>query len=672
MHTKLKTATTQICEQFLNKTDVNIAGMMAFTTESFLICPPSGMQGQQDKQEFRKALDSLFIPSHSGTDIPAAVLQYLQFTREFLQQVPSRNELQMWKANCVIITDGLHNVQEEKWEQMKQAVLSTRSSAKSKHCYLFFFLLNLQSKDVDEAVLSRLSQVLRAERALRTKGLQPEQVYDKISSHMVTLEKCVTQFTKVKNRLAEDIEDTKTGLDRKMLEDRFKLAKVSLKKHQEEVSSFDADLKEFELESQKLFQVNTSMLAQDYRSKVESPSQDLELQAQELENKMNKMQQLKTSVHEDVKNLRKDAAWDMHDKFARDIESISRDLEQYENFLRNSEVASEDLKEDFEATAAKLREKERAIVQFFDQNQGEQFGASKLLARTQRQREKAHDLANQLSMEKVLAEFKGERKQEEETPTPRAPQGECCICADSNADFQLQCQHAFCVECLAKHVEVKADQNMPAICPQESCKHELFQDEVDRVCRLAKKGEVAETYQRRCTQRRIEGKKAKVPCPQRCGNLICSRLNDKDASCEDCNFVFCVHCNSPSHPEEPDCVAFLEKELAKGEDVSNMLESLQMLRKEGNLRVCPKCHMAYQKTSGCDHMRCGKCGHDFNYNSRDRQQQGEWQVHEQEEELKRMSSELSLQSDSTRASIGSVSPPHGPLNWGRMMKHLSN
>lgn len=140
----------------------------------------------------------------------------------------------MWKANCVIITDGLHNVQEEKWEQMKQQVLSTRSSAKSKHRYLFFFLLNLQSTDVDEAVLSRLSQVLRAERALRTKGLQPEQVYDRISSHMVTLEKCITQFTKVKNRLAENIEDAKTGLDRKMLEDRFKLAKVSLKKHQEE------------------------------------------------------------------------------------------------------------------------------------------------------------------------------------------------------------------------------------------------------------------------------------------------------------------------------------------------------------------------------------------------------------------------------------------------------
>ena len=302
------------------------------------------------------------------------------------------------------------------------------------------------------------------------------------------------------------------------------------------------------------------------------------------------MQKLKASVQEDVKDLRESAAWDVHNKFARDIEIISRDLEQYENFLQRSEVASDELKEDFEATAAKLMEKERSIVKFFEQNQLEQFGASRLLARAQQQREKAHDLANQLSMEKVLAEVKGDLKQEKEAP--RAPQGMCCICADSIADFQLQCQHAFCVECLAKHVEVRANQNIPAICPEESCKHELFQDEVERVCCLALKSEVAKIYQQRCTQRRIEDKKAKVPCPRRCGNLVCSRLNDKDASCEACKIVFCMRCDSRSHPEEPDCIAFLEKELAKGGDVENMLESLQMLRKEGNLRVCPKCHSA--------------------------------------------------------------------------------
>ena len=81
--------------------------------------------------------------------------------------------------------------------------------------------------------------------------------------------------------------------------------------------------------------------------------------------------------------------------------------------------------------------------------------------------------------------------------------------------------------------------------------------------------------------------------------------------------------------------------------------------------------MAYQKISGCDHVRCGKCGHDFSYNSRDRQQQGERQVQEQEKEVQSVASEFSLQSVSTRASIGSVSSSFA-FGWKRIMKHLSN
>ena len=85
---------------------------------------------------------------------------------------------------------------------------------------------------------------------------------------------------------------------------------------------------------------------------------------------------------------------------------------------------------------------------------------------------------------------------------------------------------------------------------------------------------------------------------------------------------------------------------------------------------CPG-NMAYQKTSGCDHVRCGKCAHDFTYNSRDTQQQGERQVQAQEKEVQSVASEFSLQSLSTRASIGSVSSPFA-FSWKRIMKHLSN
>ena len=174
MHAKLADAIDQICSKFLQSSDANVAGLMAFTTTPYLIVPPSGIVSEVHRNDFRKAVRSLFIPAHSGTDIPTAVLSYLQESRSFLEKVPARSSTDMWKANFVIITDGLHKVDEATWDEISRAVSVTRNSARAKNCYLFFFLLNLQSDDVDKKVLDRLSRVLRAERALRV-GLQPMQ-----------------------------------------------------------------------------------------------------------------------------------------------------------------------------------------------------------------------------------------------------------------------------------------------------------------------------------------------------------------------------------------------------------------------------------------------------------------------------------------------------------------
>ena len=126
--------------------------------------------------------------------------------------------------------------------------------------------------------------------------------------------------------------------------------------------------------------------------------------------------------------------------------------------------------------------------------------------------------------------------------------------------------------------------------------------------------QVGSLYQSRATQRRIQPIEAMVACANGCGNLACHRIDEKTASCEDCQFKFCVNCSSRAHPEEPDCMKYLEKELKEHSDKANRsmrdtLETLKTLREEGNVRACPKCQMAYQKTDGCDHIRCGRCGH---------------------------------------------------------------
>ena len=110
MHAKLEDAKSQICSKFLESSDANMAGLMAFTTKPHLIVPISGMESPPQRAEYSKTVQSLFIPAESGTNIPKAVIAYLQTSRGFLEQVPVRSNADMWKTYCVIITDGLHKV----------------------------------------------------------------------------------------------------------------------------------------------------------------------------------------------------------------------------------------------------------------------------------------------------------------------------------------------------------------------------------------------------------------------------------------------------------------------------------------------------------------------------------------------------------------------------------
>ena len=480
MHAKLATAKEQICKQFVASTDANAVGMMAFTTEPYLVVPVSGMSSKRDKEEFEKTVKSLFIPSHSGTDIPAALLRYLQEINALLDRVPARSKLEMRKTSCVVITDGLNEVSDGTWNKVSEAVSDTRSRAKKKSCYLFFYLLNLQSSDVDENILQRLSQVLRAERAARA-GLQPLQVYDTISQHMVTVEKCVSRISQVKEQLQKMDGESKgqkehQTLTMTVIETSIKLVKVELKKHQVETQSFDNDLKTFEEETQNIFQVKASLLADDYRSKVQDALKGLQSQLESFDSQMS---HVRGAVQSSRDQLQEMAAAALKSQYSQDLDRISVDLAAYEEFLEKSQVASEEMKEDLQETRKVLQEKEGRIIDFMKQNKNDQFDAGRLLARTQKQREKAHSLAKEMKMEAELKSW-------EFVPTPseHKPLSECCICFKENGpSFTLFCGHAiFCAGCLAGHVKAKADQNLPAFCPAEGCSHELLQDEVDSFC----------------------------------------------------------------------------------------------------------------------------------------------------------------------------------------------
>ena len=295
---------------------------------------------------------------------------------------------------------------------------------------------------------------------------------------MVTLDKCLNRFSEVKKKLSKiDAKDPSEKPALKAVETEVKIIKVSLNQHKRDVSNFGSELKNFEQETKKLFQTDTSLLAESYREKVGRSMEVVESQARQLESRLLQMQ---SSVREDNGKLRRDAAKVLHDKYTEDVGRIARDLDEYATYLNSHGVASEELKHDLHDTYTKIAAKENQIAEFMKQNKGEQFNASRLLFQAQKQREKAHDLAKQLELEHELMKVDGRKPRSGNTAF-----GMCEICNASSASFEMHCgQHAFCAQCLTKYIQARTDQNLSAYCPG-GCNQELFQEEIDRACQVA-------------------------------------------------------------------------------------------------------------------------------------------------------------------------------------------
>ena len=304
------------------------------------------------------------------------------------------------------------------------------------------------------------------------------------------------------------------------------------------------------------------------------------------------------------------------------LRRVDRDLATYADFLGQNAAASDELKQDLQDTCQAIAALELRVFRLSTQRQANRLDVHTFLAEVQRLQETA----------------RGQKKQ---------------VNLDTGLSAPRQSRPSIVVPVLSIVLAVAAL---------------FFASYCCKACDVVPQPEVGSLYQRRATQRRIQPIGDTVECVNRCGNLACHKNDDEQtASCEDCQFVFCVNCSSPAHPEEPDCIKYLEKEIKahranqNGQDV---LKTLKTLREEGNVRVCPRCKTAYQKISGCDHIRCGKCGNDFHYNSTDQNQNGARQISEQESIVTRELSDFSIASASTQSSL--------PSYWRRLMKHMEN
>ena len=83
------------------------------------------------------------------------------------------------------------------------------------------------------------------------------------------------------------------------------------------------------------------------------------------------------------------------------------------------------------------------------------------------------------------------------------------------------------------------------------------------------------------------------------------KLPQKNSVCN-CGSVVCMGCSKMGH-EPLTCAKYEEWDSS----IEKMMDSLNMVWKKEHTKPCPKCKVSIEKNSGCMHMTCFKCRHEF-------------------------------------------------------------
>lgn len=195
---------------------------------------------------------------------------------------------------------------------------------------------------------------------------------------------------------------------------------------------------------------------------------------------------------------------------------------------------------------------------------------------------------------------------------------ECLICLSvikpGNGIVLKNCLHEYCKTCLAKHIETSEELEVP--CPfvaedgtrcfgfiQDRELRSLITEEV-YIARLAKSVNHAE---------------AAIKNSVHCKHPDCIGWVEVDAlvtkyRCPVCLKENCIKCKA-CH-EGKTCEEFYYESNADARKVRDDNLTAAQIRKlisQKQAMPCPQCGVVIQKTAGCNHMKCSRCKHDFQW-----------------------------------------------------------
>jgi IBR domain/IBR domain, a half RING-finger domain len=202
-------------------------------------------------------------------------------------------------------------------------------------------------------------------------------------------------------------------------------------------------------------------------------------------------------------------------------------------------------------------------------------------------------------------------------PTATVEEFTCpiCYCELEEGEVALRlenCAHRYCEDCVRQYVRTAMEQGavLRLTCPHPECETPLDYYQVRQLL----DAESGCRYEQLALVEQLKNSPAVHYCPRpACGNVMVVVATGEDgapqaAGCRmvcdrrGCGTVFCVECGLVWHQDQ-----------SCAEAAAALAQDPQMTRwyKKHDTRRCPACTAVLLKNGGCNHMTCGKCGHNF-------------------------------------------------------------
>lgn len=213
-----------------------------------------------------------------------------------------------------------------------------------------------------------------------------------------------------------------------------------------------------------------------------------------------------------------------------------------------------------------------------------------------------------------------------------------------------------------RHVEISLKDAKPPTCPDPECQYAISAQEIEQIFG---KGPIYDKFNEIVLRQAVQTMDGSIGCPTPgCSNWIVADTRSKvRCACPGCKFVFCSVCRERYHygpysyadvkglevawmqwnlRDRKQILSREQEEVVKlrKQELKKRMEDLKRDEdwKEQNLKLCPNCSRAIEKTGGCDSMVCGRdtdgganvqdgCGHHFSWSSAHPYKKAKWDDH---------------------------------------------